>query len=379
MKKFNTAFIYIFFSLALFAQENLPHPIYPEIVSPFLSGLGGGYAALEAGVETLFTNPACFAFTSKETSVSRVAVRASYNVLDILKNIKNENWVRNLSNTISDNNGFYSDFSITGPAAFGLTDRNFGFGVFNNTRFIAGATALSSFEAFIGEDFLLTGGYGGRVYENDAHIIALGIQLKGFFLTYGYLTGTIAQVTANIANYNAEHVPVFLEAGFGFDAGFLYKYKNIFGLGITCKDIYSPVFMNKYMNYKAYFKTVPMGKTVYSVFFPNLTLGISLNAFPEDYFKAVSSWTFYLDYRNMIEPALTVHRNPILNLAAGTQIIFHKVVSLNLGMQDCYPHIGTRMNFTYFKIDLSAYGKELGLDPGSRPLFNFELALLFDY
>lgn len=379
MKKLKLFIVCTFFSTVLFAQENIPSPLYPEIVSPFLSSIGGGFAALEAGFENLFTNPACFALSSREMAVSRISIRTSKPVFDVLKNIKNDDRVRNISQVIADNSGFYSDLSITGPISFGLTSRNFGFGFFNNTRFIVAATALSSLEVFLGEDFLLLGGYGGRVYDKDGHIVALGVQLKGFFLTYSYLNGTIPQITHDISNFKMRTVPVFLETGFGIDVGFLYKYKTIFSLGITCKDVYTPVFMNKYMNYIAYFKAVPSGKTHYTTFFPNLTLGIALNAFPKDYFKTISSWTFYLDYRNMLEPARTIYRNPLLNLAAGMEMIFHEVVSLRAGVQDCYPHAGLGLNFTYFQMEISAYGKELGLDPGKRPLFNFELAFLFKY
>lgn len=379
MKKLLPVFIFLFFPVSVFTQNYLPNPIYPGIISPFLSSMGGGYVTLEAGTETLFTNPACLALVSKNTAITRIAFRGSSPVFEVLKNIKNDDWIRNLSQVIAANKGFYSDFSITGPLSFVITEKNFGFGAFNTTRFIFAATALSSFEVLLGEDFLLTGGYGGTVYDTDGHFISLGIQMKSFFLTYSYLTGTMPKIIHDIANYKKIDIPLFLETGFGFDLGFLYKYKTVFALGVTCKDVYSPVFMNKYRNYKAYFKAKPEGKARYSAFFPNLTLGISVNAFPEDYFKTISSWTFYLDYKNMLEPAKFIYKNPILNIAAGTEMIFHEIVSLRLGVSDCYPQAGMDLDFSFFKMELAAYGKELGLEPGSRPLFNFEMAFLFNY
>ena len=99
----------------------------------------------------------------------------------------------------------------------------------------------------------------------------------------------------------------------------------------------------------------------------------------DDVWTTVSSWSFYLDYQNILEPIFNKNRSPLLNLAFGTEIVFHKVLSFRLGMHEFYPHLGVGLDFTYFQIDFSAFLKELGNNPWEKQKIGLDFAFSFEY
>jgi hypothetical protein len=55
------------------------------------------------------------------------------------------------------------------------------------------------------------------------------------------------------------------------------------------------------------------------------------------------------------------------------------VICLRAGIRDLYLSAGVGLDLTYLRVDLAMYGKEIGLDPGDRPLLNIALSPLFEY
>jgi hypothetical protein len=85
------------------------------------------------------------------------------------------------------------------------------------------------------------------------------------------------------------------------------------------------------------------------------------------------------DYRDFLDLFKPIYRNPILNATLGTEVIFLDVISLRAGINETYLATGLGLDLTLFQIDLALYGKELGIDPGKRPLLNMDLSLSFQY
>ncbi len=365
------------FFFNVFAEP--PRLIYPEVISPYSSGLGGIPSTYYRGNTVLFSNPALFAFTKKHTSVTSFNFRVDSLAYSALKYIQSKDRETNLLNMLANTNSLCTNVALTGPISFSFIDKNFGFGMFNTSRGIALLPSLSSLFSLVGEDIVINGGYGATVFEKDEHLISIGILMKGFFQVYAYINSTVFGSAYTIFEKKLKGFPVILQAGFGFDLGFVYKYKDFFTLGLTCKDLYSPVFLSHYENYKDFFDSKPNSKATYKTFIPKVNLGFSIKAVSEGYFKNVYSLIFYTDLKDMFSFIPSIRKNYLLNFAFSGELVFHQVLSLRFGISELYPQFGIGLDFTHFNLNLSVYGKELALDPWKRPLINIEIGISFDY
>ena len=372
-------FLCIIVGSACFAQISMPEPVTPSYVSPRISGLGAPFTTYQAGTETLFTNPAIFPFLTKRWSAGKIALHANEDSFGGFGSIFASEKLKTLAEYLYKGDSKYFDFSATGPLALSLADRNFAVGLFNRTVFHADVQNTIMKKLLIGEELLVTGGYGICLYDDDVNKVSLGFQMKGFFQTFSYaLNKSKADMTLAV-NSGLQDLNIVLASGIGLDAGFLYKYDNYFFLGITCKDAYTPVFLTPYNNFSDYKKAITAGKTQYKTLLPNLSAGIGSMPVFDDMWTAVSSWSFYIDYQNILEPIFNRNRSPLLNIAAGTEIVFHKVLSFRLGMYELYPHLGVGLDFTYFQIDFSAFLKELGNKPWEKQKIGLDFAFSFEY
>lgn len=372
-------FLCIIVGSACFAQISMPEPVTPSYVSPRISGLGVPFATYQAGTETLFTNPAIFPFLTKRWSAGKIALHANEDSFGGFGSIFASEKLKTLAEYLYKGDSKYFDISATGPLALSLADRNFAVGIFNRSIVHADVQNTIMKKLLMGEELLVTGGYGICLYDDDVNKVSLGFQMKGFFQTFSYALNKSKADMALAVNSGLKDLNIVLASGIGLDAGFLYKCDNYFFLGITCKDAYTPVFLTPYNNFSDYKKAITAGKTQYKTLLPNLSAGIGSMPVFDDMWTTVSSWSFYLDYQNILEPIFNRNRSPLLNIAAGTEIVFHKVLSFRLGMYELYPHLGVGLDFTYFQIDFSAFLKELGNKPWEKQKIGLDFAFSFEY
>ena len=381
VKKYAVFIFFLAFSVHTFVVASpfeKPHLITPEVVLPSTSGLGGTYSTYNRNVNILFSNPALYPFAQKKITITALNVRADILTFQALQHIKEKDRDAKLINLLSNTKSLCTTATLTGPISFAFVDQNFAVGVFNTTKATFLLPSLSHFYAIMGEDVYITGGYGGVVYQDDTHTVSLGFNMKGFLQTYAYIIGTVFNSSLTLYRKQLYGVPLVLQAGFGVDAGFIYKYTDKFTLGATLKDIYTPVFLSYYENYKDFINGKKTGGTGYKAFLPNLTIGCSIQAFPIDHFKNIHALTFYFDWRNIFSFIPSVKRNYLLNFAFGGELILHRVLSIRLGIADLYPQVGLGLDFTYFNLDFSVYARELSLSPWQRPFVNIEIGMRFD-
>lgn len=372
-------FLCIIVGSACFAQISMPEPVTPSYVSPRISGLGAPFTTYQAGTETLFTNPAIFPFLTKRWSAGKIALHANEDSFGGFGSIFASEKLKTLAEYLYKGDSKYFDISATGPLALSLADRNFAVGIFNRSIVHADVQNTIMKKLLMGEELLVTGGYGICLYDDDVNKVSLGFQMKGFFQTFSYALNKSKADMALAVNSQFKDLNIVLASGIGLDAGFLYKCDNYFFLGITCKDAYTPVFLTPYNNFSDYKKAITAGKTQYKTLLPNLSAGIGSMPVFDDMWTTVSSWSFYLDYQNILEPIFNKNKSPLLNLAFGTEIVFHKVLSFRLGMYELYPHLGVGLDFTYFQIDFSAFLKELGNKPWEKQKLGLDFAFSFEY
>jgi len=365
--------------LLLSAQAFNFEPISPVIVSGGTAGYGGAYSAIEAGFDTLTTNPAALAYVDKEWSVARLAVNVSGPLFDLPVVVQSDDMVSAILGLVGDNNGVYIGLNMTGPIAFGKVDRNFGFGVFNRTIASADIPSISRATVLTGEEILLVGGYGLNVWEQGKNSIAVGLQMKGFFQSFVYESGTAITVLNTFMDMDINGIPAVLSTGFGVDVGILYRLGDNFNAAVTCKDLYTPVFSTRYANIADYMGGTPDADTLFDQLPANLTAGVAYSIPLSERWNTVSDWKVMFDYRNALDILNPLYRNPVLNLAAGTELVLLDVVSLRAGISDTYLSTGLGLDLTVCQIDFAMYGTEMGLDPGRRPLLNMVLSAGFVY
>lgn len=369
--------------VSLFAEAFSFDAVRPEIESGKFAGYGGAYCTQEAGFDTLSTNPAALAYVNREWSVARIAVKASGPLFDLPAVIQSNDVTSGVIDLVAANKGVYFGANMTGPLAFGKVDKNFGFGVFNRTLTSVNAGSLAHGTVMAGEEILMVGGYGMTVFEKGPNSIAVGLQLKGYFQTFLYQDGTaisvIQSLTGLLSSMSLDGIPAVFSTGFGIDIGALYRLGDQFSAGITCKDLFTPVFSTRYASFSSYLANAPDSATVFSTLEPNLTAGVAYSLPVPDSWTTISSLKFMFDYRDALSVFRTIYRNPILNCALGSELVLLETVSLRVGINEAYLSAGLGLDLTIFDIDFAMYGSELGLDPGKRPLLNMALSLAFEY
>lgn len=375
-----------FSAFAMIAVIALPlraasyEPEMPQIVTPRLEGAGGAYAASPEGIDTLSTNPACLPYVEPEWSFGRLAIEVSGPLFDIPSVLRSDDMTTAILDLAAEYNGINMGLNATGPLAFARVEKNFGFGVFNRSVVSVQVPTVTQASVLAGEELLLVGGYGLTVIDKGNHELSVGVQLKGFIQTFMAESGTSVTVLNDLTEMNIDNLPVLLTTGVGADLGVYYRLFDRLSFAIVCRDAYTPVFVTPYQNLDAYLEGDSLSDAEYDTLDPDLTFGAAYTfALPESW-TTITGARVMFDYRDALGPFLNeVHRHFALNFALGAELELLDVICLRAGIRDLYLSAGVGLDLTYLRVDLAMYGKELGLDPGDRPLLNIALSLSFEY
>lgn len=354
IKKIFFTFVFVV-SVYAFAETPLAPLQIPEYRFSKLVGNAGPFVSQKAGFETLFTNPALFSKLEKRWNITSLLIDACF--------LKNK-----------------GTMNVTGPLAFGLTAKNFAFGVFNTTRLnTSSSLEQKGADVLFGEELFLTGGYGAEVFKTSQHSISLGIQMKGYF--QGFTVGTqvlpensdatIKELVG--AGVSADH-PIMITAGLGADVGFLYNYDDFIQCGFVVRDVYTATFSTMYANLETFKKSQPDGSTVYRSPIPTIDVGISLTPHMPKNFATFTGYTFWLQYNDLLSP-LKNKRAPYYNLAAGMEFEFNTAYYLRFGFNELVPHFGVGVDLAYFELNL-AFKPWEKID---RSLKNFKPSFCIDF
>ena len=377
-------YVLVFFLLGFVAEFSTADPfekpdyLAPEVLLPSVAGLGGVYSTYQRDVNILFSNPALYPFAQKKVTILALNFRVDLLALQAVSQLGSQDVNNKMLNLLSKTKTLATNVAVGGPIYFAFVDKNFALGVFNTTKASLFFPSFSHIRALAGEDIYIAGGYGGTVYQDDNHTLSFGFNMKGFVQTYAYVGGSVFNAVLAFSEKQLDALPIVLQGGFGLDTGFIYRYADSVTLGVTLKDVYTPVFSSYYENYQDFLDNKKTGSSSYRAFLPNLTVGCSVEAFPVDYFKHIHSLTFYFDWKDFFSFIPAIRRNYLLNFAAGGELVLHRILSLRFGICDLYPQVGIGLDFTYFTLDLSLYTRELSLTPWKQPLTNIELGMRFD-
>lgn len=365
------------FAVILSAKDYKYSAVKPEIVSPRLSAMGGANPALAAGMDTLSTNPAALAYVDRRIKILGLSSVFSGQFLDIPGILKSDDPTDEMIQSVRKNEGVYFGLNATGPLSFGIMDKNFAFGIFNRTYVSADVASITFGELTGGEEIFVTGGYGVTLLDMGLHELSAGIQLKFFYQISMYEGGTVASIVETMNNFSINGQPMASTVGFGFDLGLLYRLGESFSAGVTCRDVYTPLFYSIYDSFSDFSdgKKQNGSSTTYDTLDRDLSLGVAWTAPIPRSWRALTAFTATAGYNDILSLAKPVHQNPILNLSLGAEAVFFNILYLRAGISECYPAAGLGIDFKFVQLDIAVYGQELGLEPGDRPLYNMSAGL----
>lgn len=385
MKRITTILLLCLFLLPLGAQDIDP----VRTLSPKAAALGGMHAAYSSGLDAIFGNPASFANSDAEFFVARLAANLSGPVFDIANAIFSGNTdpLTMIPGLVDDKGRLFMRADIDGPLAFGYVGKGLGFGLFNRSVVSLDARSLLSGYLDMYEEIILTGGYAHR-FELGSHYLDLGISAKGF-VRMGYsMSGPLTDLTTalGLAISSPElldtSVPFRTVTGLGLDLGILWTAPFGLSVGLVSRDAYSPALVTTYSSFKD-FREDPSSTKLEgpdgALAPADLSLGLSYRLpfrFLRDLGTSVVIMADYNNFLNLLEP---IPRNAILNMGIGLEATIMEVLSVRLGLNDALPALGFGLDLNAFKFSLAMYGRELGLDPGSRPVYNLLISIDFSY
>lgn len=356
LKKKIVGFLCLMFAGGMtFAQVSVPDLELPIYNFSRLLGSAGPHVTEVAGFHTLFTNPANFACLKKEWNATALSVSGqSFQ-----------------SDTDTD-----MQYSAIGPVAFGLTNENFAFGLFNATRFnVQRESSPAYFDAMLREEVFFTGGYGAKVFNKNNHSISLGIQMKGYFQGSSVLQrmpySSDKASEADFISYFSKNDPIMLLTGIGIDAGFVYDWNDFIQTGFVVRDAYTATFTTMYANYEDFKKSKPDGATKYRMPLPAVAFGMSIHPSLPEHFSTFTDYIFYFDYKDALS-TLKNKKPAYYNIAVGMEFEFNEAYYIRLGMQELRPALGLGVDAGHFDFNMAFAMRER-----IKPSFAIDMSLRF--
>jgi hypothetical protein len=340
--------------------------------------MGGRHVALADDSSVLLINPAGLADAKSSFEVANLGIRAIGPVFDIA-NLVAGGQQSGFTDFLAKNNyNLYTGLDLSGPIALGYTGGGLGFGLFNKTKFIVDVASVSSINVTAGEDLLLAGGYAWRFDLGNGHELAAGVVTKGYVRGETDASMGIVEAVNTISNpASVLGNPFTLTTGIGLDAGLRWAWSGL-SAGLVCRDAFSPAISTVYTSATAFMSSSP-GVSTYVTLPRSLDIGFAWSPSLGRLGQVIDSLVLALDYRDIIDLFSIVPRNPILNVGIGAEARVLDIVTLRAGISDALPSAGLGLNLSAFTLNVSAFGQELGLDPGDRPYYNLLVDFDFKY
>ncbi len=386
----------IFFCLMLlhcaviFTQEYVPN--IPVITPSRYNAIGGYHVTDTTDYFTIFANPAGIPVTdgkatwfNMDTTISNPELGAAVGRLAVEAINSSSESIQLESDllTLLGKNGINLGFEHIGPLTVGALHElgygTLGWGLFSKIRVFALIPTVSHIDALAGFDNLLQLSYGAPIIDKEDHYFSAGISAKGFFMVEGGLSGVepLSLVTdiEDIANI----VPIYTHSGFSFDIGLYYKFLDMLSAGLVWNDPLNFIWSQLY-GFES-IETFDPDSTSRGSDEQSLDLGLGIDIPVGKAEHVITDFIFMIDYRDIIglldgNPA---SRNPILNLSLGTELTLFDIVSFRAGLDEMYFNAGIGFRAKKVTFDFAAFGKELGLEPGSLPQMNFSFAFSVNY
>jgi hypothetical protein len=375
--------------LACFSALSLIAAAAPQYW-PYADGktvaLGGEHAALAEGLSVLYTNPAGLAAVSQSFTFSTLNLNLSGPVFDIasliISSSDTSSIIANVLNLFDDKGRFYSAVDLGGPISIGYVGNGLGFGVFCRSWAEINAASILSININIQEEFSAIGGYGYRFTLLDGNTLDIGASAKGFIKGELPYSTNLLGLTSLVSDFSSvlTESPFDLTLGVGVDAGIRYTLAKRYIFAISAQDAYTPTFKTEYNSLSGFLispSAAQSGSVAYSLERCNLSAGFCgyIPLGPLDNY--ISSFKLMVDYNDILSLWDTLQPNPILLASAGMEITIHDILAIRCGINQALFSAGFGLDLSLCKLNIAMYGRELGSEPGARPVYNLLLGVDF--
>jgi hypothetical protein len=324
------------------------------------TALGGAHVGLDGDFSTIFTNPAALVGAAPIKNFAELAI----DIIDIdliTRVFTSDDPLPQFTALLVDH--FEADLDIGGPLALGAVGDGYGWGLFNASKFglIWDRSQIFMVSPTLTEEFTLAGAYGLRLYDGLDARFDLGITAK-VFLRAGYLSPPIYLPQVKYILQDLMEMPFETQLGVGADIGFRWTFLDSLSFAAVIYDPFSPVWVDHYAKLEKLSEReiIASGRIAVT---PRASIGVSWKMFSPFWHRYFSDITLSVDYIGLMESLSENPRDPLLNISAGCEIRMLEVFCVRAGFADMQPAGGIGINFTFMNVDLSFYGKELGLKP----------------
>ena len=223
------------------------------------------------------------------------------------------------------------------------------------------------------------GGYSYRFNLGGGHSLDAGLLAKGFVRGEVSEEKGIVDIMSLIDPTALLSSPFTLTTGIGLDAGLRWNWKERVAVGLVCRDAYSPAFVSSYSDVSSFFSNPASSliSTVYSKIDPNLALGVSWSPDLGALGHYVDGLTLAADYSDILDLFSILPRNAILNVGVGAEVRLLEIMTVRLGIKEALLQAGMGFDLGGTRVSATAFGRELGLEPGSRPIYNLLISFEF--
>lgn len=339
-------------------------------------GFGGLYATDVDSFYSLYSNPASLGRRRNHSLFPSIDIHAGGPLKDSLKIADAVTSLDSsvLTQIISDNNGLKLDVDIQPLLSFGHIS-SWGFGWGFSTQAFVNATvpgiALADVQA--GAEAVLTLGFALPVINSDNLLLSVGVTGKGFAQGATGFSGNLMDFLTSVMQ-DSSGLPLYLSAGFTFDAGVYLSICNTISVGVVYKNPFSMVWVAEGTFGSPSYEFNRVTRLEESV-----AAGVSYSVPVAWTNGIITSFKLMANYDNVFALFKKDGRNPWLGISAGTELVLGNICSLRFGMSEMLPAAGVGFKLGTFNIDVALYGKELGLEPGSSPCLNGSVFLGFTY
>jgi hypothetical protein len=331
-------------------------------------GMGGTHVAYTDDVYALFVNPAALqkANQGSAVDVSPAFVGPLFDLINLATSAGND-FTGALGDFAKTTGGKIPVvFELRGPLAVGYTANGLGFGFWN--RVYEETTVIGTDISASGlMDVILNFGMSFSVLSLGNHEVDAGFVAKPFLRAKTGMAVTALDAIGDDLDNMLEEFNVPLIAGAGFDLGFMYRFHKNLAVGMTIDDVYTggSRIATLYGN--------DDGVSSYRV--PaTLNLGAAYTLQPLSWL----SLAFMLDYRdvtNLFHANDYTKKNPILNLAFGTELGIFSFLKLRFGFNEMLPTAGIGLGAKAFQFNVAIYGRELSNEPGGFSTYGLDVSI----
>jgi hypothetical protein len=365
MKKIIVLFL-IFGALpASFAEDMAP------LAMPSTRGLGmgGTHVAYTDDVYSLFVNPAALQRANQRSvfEVSPAFVGPLFGLIDMARSARGD-----LTGSLGDfakktGGKIPIGFELRGPLSVGYTANGLGFGFWNRvheeTTVIGTDIAASAYA-----DLILNFGMSFGIVSLGNHEVDAGFVVKPFLRAKAGMDVTALDAIGGGLDNIIEEFNVPLMAGAGFDLGFMYRFHKDLAVGMTIDDVYTGG------SRIATLYGDDDGVSSYRV--PaTLNLGVAYTLQPIPWLLGLAFMLDYRDVTNLFSAADYTKKNPILNLAFGTELSLFKFLKVRVGLNEMLPAVGIGLETKAFQFNVAIYGRELSNEPGGFSTYGLDLSI----